>query len=103
MKDLKLKVEGLQKSLDQARDKLNSTQLLLDETKSDLKSKAKIIDTLDHKYEKGEMELKRSLLLLDGVSEQEKRPSVVVNSLLKDLRIETKDGDVKASYRLGPL
>ena len=64
MKDLKLKVEGLQKSLDQAHYKhhMNSTQLLLDETKSDLKSKAKIIDKLDHKYEKDEMELKRSLL-----------------------------------------
>ena len=103
LKDLKTKVEGLQKSLDQAHDKLNSTQKLLDETKIDLKSKAKIIDKLDHKYEKDETELKRSLLLLDGVSEQEKRPSVVINLLLKDLGIDVKEGDVKASYRLGPL
>ena len=43
------------------------------------------------------------MLLLDGVSEQEKRPATVMNSLLSDLGIESKEGDIKASYRLGAL
>ena len=103
LKDLKSKVEGLSQTLDQAHDKLNATQKLLDEKRQDLKEKSKTIDKLDRKYERDEQELKRCLLLLDGVSEQEKRPVAVINSLLADLGVETKDGDIKAAYRLGAL
>ena len=103
LKDLKTKVEGLTQNLDQAHEKLNATQKLLDETRQDLKEKAKTIEKLDKKYERDEMELKRCLLLLDGVNEQERRPTTVVNSLLADLGIETKEGDIKATYRLGAL
>ena len=103
MKDLQNKVTGLSDSLDQATARLDATQKLLDETRKDLKTKAKIIDKLDTKYQKDEDELKRCLLLLDGISEQDKRPTEVVKSLLKDLGIEFKDSDIKAAYRLGPL
>ena len=103
LKDLKEKVEGLNQNLNQAHEKLNATQNLLDETRQDLKEKAKTIDKLDKKYERDELELKRCLLLLDGVSEHEKRPTTVVKMLLEDLGITTKDGDIKASYRLGVL
>ena len=90
-------------NLDQANEKLNATQKLLNETRQDLKEKAETIEKLDKKYERDEIELKRCLLLLDGVSENENRPSTVVNSLLADLGITTKEGDIKASYRLGAL
>ena len=103
MKDLQGKVEGLSKSLDQATAKLESTQQLLNDTRKELKDKAKVIDKLDIKYQKDEDELKRCLLLLDGISEQEKRPTEVVKNLLKDLGIETTDSDIRAAYRLGPL
>ena len=103
LKELKDKVEGLSTNLDKAHEKLNATQNLLDETRKELKEKSKTIEKLDKKYERDEMELKRCLLLLDGVSEQERRPITVVNSPLADLGIEFKEGDVKASYRLGTL
>ena len=103
LKELKDKVEGLSQNLDQAHEKLNATQKILDETRKELREISKTIEKLDKKYERDEMELKRCLLLLDGVSEQEKRPTMVVNKLLADLGIETKEGDVKASYRLGAL
>ena len=103
LEKLKVRVEGLSADLDKANDRLNDTQNLLDQTRKDLLEKAITIEKLDKKYEKDEMELKRCLLLLDGVSEQEKRPNTVINSLLSDLGIETKEGDIKASYRLGAL
>ena len=103
LKELKDKVEDLNQNLDQANEKLNATQKLLEETRQDLKEKAKTIDKLDKKYERDEMELKRCLLLIDGVSENEKRPNIVVNSLLSDLGIPVKEGDIKATYRLGAL
>ena len=88
MKDLHGKVEGLSKTLDQATAKLESTQQLLNETRKKLKYKAKVIEKLDIKYQKDEDELKRCLLLLDGISEQEKRPTEVVKNLIKDLGID---------------
>ena len=103
LKELQDKVEGLSHSLDQAFVKLNATQQLLDETRQDLKEKGKTIEKLDKKYERDEQELKRCLLLLDGVTEQEQRPNAVINSLLADLGVETKDGDIKAAYRLEAL
>ena len=103
LEKLKVRVEGLSADLDKANDRLNDTQNLLDQMRKDLLEKAITIEKLDKKYEKDEMELKRCLLLLDGVSEQEKRPNTVINSLLSDLGIETKEGDIKASYRLGAL
>ena len=103
LEKLKVRVEGLSADLDKANDRLNDTQNLLDQTRKDLLEKAITIEKLDKKYEKDQMELKRCLLLLDGVSEQEKRPNTVINSLLSDLGIETKEGDIKASYRLGAL
>ena len=103
LKELKDRVDGLSSDLDQANEKIKATQNLLDLTRKDLLEKAVTIDKLDKKYERDEMELKRCLLLLDGVTEQEKRLTTVINSLLSDLGIDTKEGDIKASYRLGAL
>ena len=101
---LEVQVKGLQNDLRDANDRLDTTQKLLDETREDLKEKAIIIEKHDKKYEPEEDELKRCLLLLDGVNEHgNKKPTTVVENLLKDLGIQLKDGDIKSAYRLGPL
>ena len=102
--DLKSKVNDLQSNLDTTQSKLDRAQKMLDETVQDLKSKAKTIDKLEKKYEKDEEDLKRCLLLIDGVNERDhKKPIAVVQALLSDLGVPYKEGDVKAAYRIGTL
>ena len=67
-------------------------------------SKGKTKDKLERQFNKDEEELKRSLLLLDGINERNrKRPMVVIQTLLKDLNIPFRDGDIKSAYRIGAL
>ena len=104
LKKLEEKVNGLQTNLDVTQEKLDTTQQMLNDTIDDLKAKSKTINKLEKKYEKDEEELKRCLLLLDGINERDhKRPIAVVQALLKDLGINYKDGDIKSAYRLGAL
>ena len=104
LRDLEEKVNDLQTNLDTTKNKLADTQKLLDDTRLDLKAKAKTLDKLERKHDKDEEELKRSLLLMDGINERDhKRPIVVVQALLTDLGITYKDGDIKSAYRLGAL
>ena len=104
LKDLEEKVNGLQTNLDVTQDKLDATQQMLNDTRNDLIMKSKTIEKLERKYEKDEEELKRCLLLLDGVNERDhKRPITVVQALLKDLGVNYKEGDIKSAYRLGAL
>ena len=77
---------------------------MLDDTRVELKARDKTLEKLEKKYEKDEEELKRCLLLLDGVNERDnKRPMAVIQALLTDLGITFKEGDVKVAYRLGAL
>ena len=88
--------------MDVTQNKLDDTQKLLDDTVKDLKVKAKSLEKLERKYVRDEEELKRSLLLLDGIFERDyKRPMVAVQALLSDLDITFKDGDIKSAYRIG--
>ena len=78
LKTLQTQVQGLQKDIKDANERLDATQQLLDETRNDLKIKSETVEKLDKKYEKEE-ELKRCLLLIDGVNEHgNKKPTAVV-------------------------
>ena len=104
LKELELKVNNLQANLDDAQMKIQATQELLNQTQNDLKIKSKTLDKLEKKFDKDEDELKRCLLLLDGVNERDhKKPIVVVQTLLTDLGVTYKDGDIKSAYRLGAI
>ena len=104
LQTLQAQVQGLQNDLKEANERLDTAQNLLDDTRVDLNEKARIIEKLDKKYEKDEEDLKRCLLLIDGVNEHgNKKPVAVVENLLKDLGVQIKDGDIKVAYRLGPL
>ena len=88
--------------MDVTQNKLDDTQKLLDDTVKDLKVNTKSLEKLERKYDRDEEELKRSLLLLDGINERDyKRPMVAVQALLPDLDITFKDGDIKSAYRIG--
>ena len=79
------KVHDMQTTLDITQNKLADTQKLLDDTRLDIKIKAKTIEKLEKKHDKDEEELKRSLLLLDGINERDhKRPIAVIQTLLSD-------------------
>ena len=102
--DLKEKVNDLQVNLDSTQNKLDDAKQMLNDTVQDLKVKAKTIEKLEKKYEKDEEDLKRSLLLMDGVNERDhKKPITVIQALLTELEIPYKDGDIKAAYRIGAL
>ena len=104
LKDLQDNVADLKTTLDQTTSKLDDTQKLLDDTRMELKAKDKTLEKLEKKYERDEEELKRCLLLLDGVNERDnKRPVAVIEKLLSDLEINFKDCDIKSTYRIGPL
>ena len=104
LKELQDKVAGLQNSLDITNERLDVTQQMLSDTKDELKVKDKLLGKLEKKYNKDEEELKRCLLLIDGVNERDnKRPIAVIEALLTDLAIPLKDGDIKTAYRLGAL
>ena len=61
-------------------------------------------EKLEKKYDRDEDELKRSLLLLDGINERDfKRTMVVVQALISDLGVTYRDGDIKSAYRLGAV
>ena len=81
--DLKEKVNDLQVNLDTTQNKLDDAKQMLNDTVQDLKVKAKTIEKLKKNYEKDEEDLKRSLLLMDGVNERDhKKPITVVQALL---------------------
>ena len=104
LQDLTEKVNTLQNNLDATQNKLDDTKKLLDDTVTDLKAKAITLEKLNKKHERDEEELKRCLLLLDGVNERDhKRPMVVIQALLSDLDITFKDGDIKSAYRIGAV
>ena len=104
LKDLKKKVTGLQEKLEETNEKLDTTQKKLDDTRDELKVKGKVLEKLEKKYDRDEEELKRCLLLIDGVNERDnKRPMAVIEALLKDLDINFKENDVKSAYRLGTM
>ena len=86
LKTLQEQVKGPQSEINDANEKLDVTQKLLEDTRSDLNLKSEIVDKLGKKYEKEEDELKRCLLLIDGVKEHgNKKPMAVVENLMKDL------------------
>ena len=105
LKTLQEQVEGLQSEIKDANEKLDVPQKLLEDTRTNLNLKSEIVDLkLEKKYEKEEDELKRCLLLIDGVKEHgNKKPVAVVENLMKDLGIQVKESDIKTAYRLGPL
>ena len=104
LKELQDKVSDLQKDLNTTNDRFDATQKALDDTKKELKVKDKTLEKLDKKYDRDEEELKRCLLLIDGINERDnKRPRSVVEALLTDLDITYKDNDIKTAYRLGTL
>ena len=86
------------------QERLDNAQKLLEESMYDLRSKAKTIEKLEKKYDKDEDDLKRCLLLMDGVNERDhKKLITVVQALLTDLGVPHKDGDINAAYRIGTL
>ena len=103
LKSLQDKVTALESKLDITSNLLETTQQQLEGAKNEIKDSVKLLGKLDRKYERDE-EVKRCTLILDGVNERDnKKPRIVICSLLKDLNIDYKDTDIKAAYRLGPV
>ena len=104
LKTLQEKVIALESNLDIATNLLDATKLKLDGALQDIKVNADLIGKHERKYEREEEEIKRCSLILDGVNERDnKKPRLVISSLLKDLNVDFKDSDIKAAYRLGPV
>ena len=104
LKKLQTQVQDLKTELTEANEKLDTTLKQLNETRTNLNEQTKTVEKLDKKFEKDEDELKRCLLLIDGVNEHgNKKTLTVVENLMKDLGLKYKEGDVKMAYRLGPL
>ena len=104
LKGLQDRLTSLESKLTATTSRLDDTQEQLKSAQKDLKEQSKLLGKLDKKYIKDEEEFRRCTLLIDGVNERDnKRPRVVIDSLLKDLGIDFKDTDVRSAYRLGPI
>ena len=100
---MKNDIQSLKNVLTTAKEDLDKTRNKLDLAQKDLTEKTKTLNKLDKKYVKEEDELKRCLIIIDGVKEQHaQKPKSVISSLLSDLDINHNDHDIKLAFRIGP-
>ena len=104
LKGLQDKLTSLETQLTTTTLNLDATQEQLKEAQKELKEHSKVLGKLDKKYIKDEDKFRRCTLLIDGANERDyKRPKVVIETLLKDLGVNYKENDIRATYHLGPV
>ena len=104
LKELQEKVKSLETKIDATSNNLDESNVQIVNAKKEIKAHTKTLGKLDHKYERDDEELRRCSLIIDGINERDnKRPKVVVENLLNDLGADWKEGDIKSTYRLGPI
>ena len=104
LKDLQGKFDSLETKLNTTMTQLDESQEQLKSAQKELKEHSKLLGKLDKKYLRDEEEFRRCTLVLDGVNERDnKRPKVVIETLLNDLGVDHKEADIRTAYRLGPI